>query len=208
MSRLKWIWGLALGLALITAARAEAPSAFTRLRDQAQSVESLSAFLARYVGSCTDLEEKAACEANARRTRNEITGRLYYVVLDESAARMLKAGAYDPRTREFTIEMTPFFEASGFALTEGAPKGQDGQGHPRIQIEPIFATLPADWLPMDMERLLRTQSLKIHIVFRPLGLWSLPDKGGGKLEGVRAKFLAVRLISARTGEDVALRLSE
>ena len=168
-------------------------------------MESLSAFLERYVGSCTDLMEKPTCEANARKARAELTGKTFYVMLDDSASRMLQPGSYNPGTREFTIQLTPFFEGSGLGLTDGAPLGQDAEGHPRMPLKAITARLPDDWMPMDMERLLRTQNLRIHLIFKPLGLWSLPGKNG-KLEGVKAKFLAVRLTNARNGNDVALRV--
>jgi hypothetical protein len=62
-------------------------------------------------------------------------------------------------------------------------------------------------MPMDLERLVRTQNLKIHLVFKPLGLWSLPGKGNEKLQGVKAKFLAVRLTDARSGDEVALKIA-
>ena len=204
-----WLLGLALVLALPCPARAEAPKEFAQLRDRAQALESLSAFLERFVGSCTDLVEKKVCESNARKARAELTGKLFVVTLDDSAARMLKAGSYNPGTREFTVEMTPFFEGAGLALTDGPPLGQDAQGRPRVPIKPIVAKLPPDWMPMDMERLLRTQNVKVHLVFKPLGLWSLPAKSGGpKMDGVNAKFLAVRLTNARDGEDLALRLEK
>lgn len=190
-------------------ARAEAPASFARLRDRATPVESLAAFLDKYVGACTDLFEKATCEANSRKARAEMTGKSYYVILDDSAARLLKPGGFNPATREFRIDLTPFFDAGGLALTEGAPPSQDSEGRPRIPLMALQATLPGDWMPMDMERLLRTQGVRIHLVFRPQGLWSLPAKGRpGRLEGVKAKLLAVRLTNARTGEEIALKTSE
>jgi hypothetical protein len=207
MTRRLWLLVIAWMVVLPTVAEAEAPKAFAKLRDQSQAVESLSAFLQRYVGSCTDIEERVACLANAKKARSEYTGKLFYVILDSDAGKMLKGGSFNPGNRDYVIEMTPFFEGAGLALTNGAPKGVDSQGRPRIQIEPVTTKLPADWLPMDMERLLGTHGLKIHLIFRPLGLWSLPGKDG-KLEGAQAKFVAVRFTNARTGDEVALRVSE
>lgn len=198
--------GLVAALALPLSASAEAPRPFAKVRDQSQAVESLGAFLERYVGTCTDLVEKGTCEANAKRARAEMTGKLFYAILGSEATRMLKPGPYNPGTREFTIEMTPFFQANGLALTDGQPEGQDPQGRPRIRNQPIVATLPPDWMPMDMERLLRTQNLKIHLVFKPIGLWTL-GKGDKKVDGVKAKFVGVRLTEARTGDDIALKMS-
>lgn len=186
---------------------AEAPAGFVRLRDRAETVESLGGFLERYVGSCSAPEERAACLANARKARNELTNKVFYVALDTDATRMLKAGRFDPATREFTFEMTPIFEGAGLALTNGAPNGQDLQGRPRIKIEPVTVTLPLDQMPMDMERHLRTMNIRIHLVFKPQGTWSLPGKSGN-LEGVKARFLAVRLTNARNGEEIGLKLYE
>jgi len=206
MARLTWLPTLAAAFLLPSLARAEAPKAFANLRDAAQSVESLAAFLSRFVGTCTDIEERAACLANSRKARNELAGKSFHVILDREATRMLKGGSFNPATREYTIEMTPFFEAGGLGLTNGEPKGQDSEGRPRIQIEPIRTTLPPDLLPMDMERLLRTQNVKIHLVFKALGVWSLPGKGSDKIEGVKARFQAVRLTAARNGDEVALKV--
>ncbi len=208
MLRRTWMMvGLVLALIVPATSRSEAPRAFVNLRDKAQPLESLAAFLGRYVGACSDLLEKVECENKAKKARAELTNKLFYVILDESSSRMLKAGAYNPNTREFTFELTPFFESAGLGLTDGAPKGQDANGNPRIQIVPVVAKLPYEAMPMDYERLIRTQNLKVHLIFKPLGLWSMQGKGG-KLEGVRSKFLAVRLTNARSGEDVALRVSE
>lgn len=196
-----------LAAALAQPAWAEAPKAFVALRDSAEAIDSLTTFLDRYVGRCTDPFEKAACEANARRAREQMTGRAFYAILGESASRMLRAAGFNPTSGAFRIDLTPFFEAGDYALTEGAPIGVDGEGRPRIPLLPIAATMPDGSLPMDVERLLRSGSLRVHLVFKPTGLWSLPGKSGGKLQGVRAKFLAIRIVNARSGEEVALHLS-
>lgn len=200
-----WLLGLVTALLLPRLAAAEAPPAFAKLRDESQAVESLSAFLSRYIGTCTDIEERASCLANAKKARNELAGKNFYVILEGEAVRVLKGGAFNPATREYTIEMTPFFDAGGLALTNGEPKGQTPDGLPRIQIEPIVAKLPPDQLPMDMDRLFRTQSIKLHLIFKPVGIWTLNGKNG-KIEGVKAKFLSVRLTYNRTGDEVALKM--
>jgi len=202
-------WRLPLALTAffsIGLARAEAPPEFVKLRDQARPVESLSAFLDHFVGNCgADVFERSTCEANSRRTRAEMTGKLFHLILDDG--RTLQAGSFDPSTRDFVVNMTPFLESGGLALTDGAPTETDREGHPRIRFLPLHAFLPETWTKMDMDRQLRTQNIRIHIVFKPLGLWSLPGKGKDRLEGVKAKFLAVRLTDARTGDDLALYTS-
>ncbi len=187
-------------------ALAEAPKAFVALRDSAEAVDSLTTFLDRYVGHCSDPFEKAACEAHARRTREQMTGRSFYAILGESASRALRAAAFNPSSGTFRIDLTPFFEAGDFALTEGAPLGLDSQGRPRIALLPIAATMPQGSLPMDVERLMRSGALRVHLVFKPLGIWSLPGKSG-KLEGVRARLQAVRIVNARSGDEIALHVA-
>ena len=189
-------------------ALADIPQTFAKLRDRSQPLDSLSSFLERYVGTCTDLLTRAECQANAKRARAEMTGKSYYLILDESATRMLRPGTFDPRTRKYRLDLTPFFDAGGLALTDGAPLGQDGEGRPRIPLMPLYAELAPDQFPMDLERLLRTNNVKVHIVFKPTGTWSLPSKGGQSYEGVKAKFLAVRLTNARNGDEIALRVKD
>lgn len=207
MARRAWLFALALSVVgLPQPARSDAPPAFAKLRDAAQPVESLAAFLSRFVGTCTDIEERQTCLANAKKARNELLGKSFYVILDRDAVKMFKGGAFNPANREYTIEMTPFFDGGGLGLTNGEPKGQDANGLPRIQIEPIKMTLPTDVLPMDMERLFRTQNVKVHLVFKPQGTWSLTAKDGTKLDGVKARFQAVRLTYARNGDEVAMKI--
>jgi hypothetical protein len=197
-----------IALVLSSSAWAEAPKAFAALRDSSEAVDSLATFLDRFVGHCTDPFEKATCVANARKAREQMTRRSYYAILGDSASRILKVGAFNPSSGTFRVNLTPFFGAGDFALTEGAPIGLDADGRPRMSLLSMAASMPEGSLPMDVERLLRSGSVKVHLVFKPLGLWSLPSKAGGhKLEGVRAKLLAVRLVNARAGEELALYLA-
>ncbi|MFN7133262.1 MAG: DUF6066 family protein [Myxococcales bacterium] len=183
-------------------------SPFARLRDRSKPLPGMTAFLDKYVGDCGASEERQACSANVKKTRAEMEGNTYYVILGEASASLLKPAGFNPATREFRIDLTPFFEGGGRALTDGAPKGQDAQGRPRIPLMTLVSKLPDDWTPMDMDRLLRTGNVKIHLVFQPQGVWSLPGKGGDRLEGVKAKLLAVRLTNRQTGDELALHLAK
>ncbi len=196
-----------LMLTLATPALGEAPPEFAKLRDAAESLDSLTSFLDKYVGECGASLEKRECEANAKKVRAELTGKSFHVILGDAASRMIQAGSFNPATRQYKLQLTPFFEGNGLALTEGAPVGQDANGNPRVPLMPLDVQLPNDWMPMDMDRMIRTGNLKIHLVFRPLGIWTLPGKGKEKLQGVKAKFVALRLTNARTGDEVALRVS-
>jgi hypothetical protein len=193
-----------LALLLATTARAEPPAAYQRLREQAESLDSLSSFLERYVGRCPPSDEQRECKAKAQRERAALTGKTFHVRLGDEAARLLQAGAFDESTRQMQINLTPFFDGGGIALTDRKPLGLDGQGRPRIGLITLVTTLPPDMLPMDMERQLRTLNVRIDLVFKPQGVWSLPGKQ--PMEGVKAKLLAVRLTNARTGEEIALAL--
>ncbi|MGI5865265.1 MAG: DUF6066 family protein [Myxococcales bacterium] len=197
---------VALVAAQLSAAAPAEPSEFSRLQQRAEAVDNLASFLDRYVGRCPPSPDAAECKQRAKRFRAETTGKLFYVRLGADATRLLQPGGHDEAAGEFTFNLTPFFNAGGLGLTEGKPLGLDKQGRPRIGLIPLVAPMPADALPMDMERLVRTQNIRIELVFKPLGAWSLKAKE--TLEGVRAKLVAIRLTNARTGEQIALRIDE
>lgn len=189
-------------------ARAEAPKDFAEARDRAKPLDGLTAFLDRYIGNCDDPFEKSTCQGNVKKARGEMDGKSYYLILDDGASKMLRPGGYNPNTQEFRFDLTPFFDGGGRALTHGAPNGQDAEGRVRLPIIPLFAKLPLDWMPMDMERLLRTGNVKLQIIFKPQGVWMLKGKDGRTTqEGVKAKFLGVRLTHARNGTDLAYKMN-
>lgn len=180
---------------------------FARLRDQARPVASLTTFLDKYVGGCA--KEAKKCSGAVRKFRSQADAETHYLILDDKVAQLMRPAGFNPATREFNIEITPFFEAGGRALTEGAPRGQDAQGRPRIPLMRLVAKLPNDWMPMDMDRLLRTGNVRVQLVFKTQGVWSLPGtRRGERLEGVKAKMLAVRLTNRRNGDQLALHLAD
>ncbi len=179
---------------------------FAKLRDRARPVASLTTFLDKYVGDCS--KEERECSGNVRKARAEMDAETHYLILEDGVAQLMRPAGFNPNTREFKIDLTPFFEAGGRALTEGAPKGQDAQGRPRIPLMTLVAQVPNSWMPMDMDRLLRTGNVKVQLVFKTQGVWSLPGRRGEKLEGVKAKMLAVRLTNRRNGDQLALYLAK
>lgn len=188
-------------------ARAGAPPAWEALRARAQPLDGLSGFLDRYLGRCPPSDERRECLLKAKRERDELTGKLFYVRVDGDVARLLQPDRFDPEAGELTLQLTPFFDASGLALTEGKPLGLDAQGRPRIAQIPLVARLSPEEDAKDVERLLRTGQVRLELVFKPAGSWSLPAKGKAEaLEGVRASLLGIRLANGRTGETLALRL--
>jgi hypothetical protein len=62
---------------------------------------------------------------------------------------------------------------------------------------------------MDLERLFRTGNVRVQIIFKPQGIWTLLRRDRkGTIEGVKAKFVAIRLSDARTGDEIAVRIRE
>ncbi len=201
---------LAVGLVL-SWARNAAPEedAFSKLRDRAKPLDGLGAFLDKYIGNCEDPFTKIECQKNAARARQEMEGKLYYLILGDRAVSMIHPAAFNPKENQYQLDLTPFFEADGRALTNGSPKSQDEEGRPRLPIMAIWAKLPEHTTPMDLERLFRTQNVKVQLVFKPLGVWKLPRKDKkGTIEGVKAKFVGVRLSDARSGDEIAVRIQE
>ncbi|MFI5388018.1 MAG: DUF6066 family protein [Fimbriimonadales bacterium] len=199
---------LVLALALGSSAWG-AEDAFAKIRDRAKQLTGLGPFLDRYIGHCDDPFSKVECLRNAANARHETEGKLQYLILDDRAAEMIHPAAFDPKENQYRLDMTPYFEADGRSLTEGTPKSQDEQGRPRVALLPIWAKLPEGATPMDLERLFRTGNVRVQIIFKPLGIWKMPRRDKiGTIEGVKARFVAIRLSDARTGDEIAMRIRE
>ncbi|HTN54504.1 MAG TPA: DUF6066 family protein [Anaeromyxobacter sp.] len=195
----------ALSLLLLAAALpAPAISAdFEAVAGNAEHLERLEPFLARYVGRCTDPIERRACEANVVAARRVLGARTFAVRVADAA------GLVRPELHgdSYVLLFTPFVDGGGLALSHGAPLRQDAEGHPVIGLLPIRGTLPPDVAEMQFESPFRTGAIELEIVFRPEKAWRLSRKGErGSYEGVAARFLAVRVIDARTGAPIASRV--
>jgi hypothetical protein len=186
---------------LVTTAAAE--ERFERLARDAERVESLGPFLERYIGSCSDPYTRDACERNVRATRRTVDGRVFSTLLDERTVEIVRA----ERTRSgWRFVVTPFIDGGGLALTNGEPRG-DGQGRPRIGYLILDGSLPDGMDDGALESALRTGRLQLEVVFRPEGSWKLKRRGqSGYYEGVKARFLALRLVEVRSGVEIASRV--
>jgi hypothetical protein len=201
---------LGLGFALVLATvPGPAPGAareaadFDTLQRGAQRVDALEPFLARYVGRCDDVYEKVKCEANVAQARRQLSGHAYSVRIPDAA------GLVRPERRGggYLILLTPFVDGGGLALTHGAPLRQDGEGRPLIDLIPIPGAVPAGMMDLEFESPFRTGAIELEIVFRPEKAWRLARPGEKHgYEGVAARFLAVRVIDARTGNAIAARV--
>lgn len=189
---------VALPLALPAPARADAGAVLAG----AQHLDALEPFLTRYLGRCTDVFEKRTCEANTAQARRELTGKTFAVTVTD-AAPLVRT---ERRGDGYVVLLTPFIDGGGLALTHGAPAKQDARGRPLIAFIPITVQLPAGMMEMEFESPFRTGAITVEIAFRPEKPWKLARKGEGLYEGVAAKFLAVRVVNARTGQEIASKV--
>jgi hypothetical protein len=185
---------------LAPCARASDAAALT---DSAQRLDALEPFLTRYVGRCTDVYERKTCEANVAQARKELSGRTFAVRVTDAAMLVHP----ERRGDGYVILLTPFFDGGGLALTQGAPAKQDPRGRPLVSFIPIASELPPGMMAMEFESPFRTGAIELEIVFRPERTWKLPRHGeAGLYEGVAARFLAVRILNARTGNEIASKV--
>lgn len=191
-------------LAALAALAAAAPPAaardFTEVARGAEKLESLEPFLARYIGRCKDPAERRTCEANVAAARRAFDGKTFTVRVTDAAPLVR------PKVEGegFLLLVTPFVDGGGLALTNGAPARQDGEGRPIVGLIPIRGKLPPGTLDLEFQGPFRTGAIELEIVFRPERTWKLPRKGEpGSLEGVAARFLAIRVLDGRTGNEIA-----
>jgi len=121
----------------------------------------------------------------------------------DRAAEIVRAEMLGDRYRIF---LTPFIDGGGYALTHGAPAGQDSEGRPRIGFVVMQGGLPPGATDLDFQSPFRTGNVEMEVVFRPEGTWKLKRRGAGYYEGVKARFLAVRLVDPRTGAEIASKV--
>jgi len=175
---------------------------FESLKSRAQRVDSLSGFLERFVGGCQDDYDKRSCEQNVRLARKGFEGKLLVVTVGDQTSSIVRAEANGNR---FRIYLTPFIDGGGYALTNGAPAKQDPAGRPLISYIVIDGSLPPGE-EMDFARSFRTGSVEMEVIFKPEGTWKLKRKGeAGFYEGVKARFMGVRLVNYRTGSEIAAK---
>ena len=190
----------ALLLAALLPALVRADERFDALRAGAEPLDSLPAFAARYVGSCRDPGERAACEQNVRAARRALDGRLFATVISERAGELLKV---ERRGAGFRFLLTPFLDADGLALTHGEPR-LDARGRPTIGYLVIDSRPGVD--EATVEAALRTGRIELEILFRPEAAFRLARRGADRsYEGVRARFAAVRIVDGRTGAEIAVK---
>ncbi len=195
--------GLAALLALTIAGPAAAAARFETVAGSAERVEALEPFLNRFVGRCTDVYERRTCEANVQAVRRSVSGKTFTVRVPD-AASLVRA---ELQSDGFLLLVTPFVDGGGLALTNGAPVRQDAAGNPLVNFIAIRGRLPPGMMEMEFQGPFRTGSIELEIVFQPQRSWKLPRKHEkGEMEGVAARFLAVRVLDGRTGAEIASKV--
>jgi hypothetical protein len=192
-----------LAIALLAAALpASAATDFASLATGAERLETLEPFLARYVGHCTDIYERRTCEANVAASRRAIAGKTFAVRVPDAASLVR------PRLEgeRFVLLVTPFVDGGGLALSNGAPLRQDPHGNPLVGLIPIKGKLRPGTMELEFQGPFRSGAIELEIVFRPERTWKLPRREGGSFEGVAARFLAIRVLDARTGAEIASKV--
>ncbi len=188
-------------LALLASPALSLGSGFEALRGKAQHLPSLGPFLERYVGSCRDEFTRSDCEHNVREVRRSLDHRLYAASIAEQTLDIVKPQRIHGGYR---FLVTPFIDGGGLALTHGEPRRQDAAGHPLIGFLVVEGPLPAGLDELALESALRTGRVELEVVFRPEGTWKLKRKGErGFYEGVKARFLGLRLVDSRSGIEIA-----
>lgn len=197
------LFRLALTVAAVLLVSPALAATFEDLEAKAQKVDALEPFLARYIGRCTDIYERATCERNVHAARREAAGRLFVARVTD-AATIVRAMLEGDR---FTLLLTPFVDGGGgFALTHGTPTRQDAAGRPIMGLIPIKGRLPPGTMEMEFQRPFRSGAVELEVVFTPEKTWKMKRKGeAGHLEGISARFLGVRILDANTGKAIASR---
>lgn len=197
---MRLLWAVCLLLASPSALGAER---FEALATSAERLDALEPFLNRYVGHCTDVYTRATCEANVLAARRALSGKTFTVRVTD-AATLVRA---ELQGDGFVLLVTPFVDGGGLALTHGTPARQDAAGNPLVNLIVIRGKLPPGMMDMEFQGPFRTGAIELEIVFRPEKSWKMPRRGErGLMEGVAARFMAIRVVDARTGTEIASRV--
>jgi hypothetical protein len=195
---------LPLFLLLLAVPVAAAAPVWSDVSLKAQRLDSLGPFLERYVGRCQDPELRADCEQNVRTTRRSLDGKVYTANVGEQTLEIVRP---ERTAAGYRYVVTPFIDGGGLALTHGEPRQQDSSGRPLIGLVVLNGPLPAGMDELALESALRTGRIELQVAFRPEGTWRLKRKGSsGYYEGVKARFVALRLVESRTGAEIASKV--
>ena len=174
------------------------------VRQKARAIEGLGPFLERYFGNCRDEQTRSDCEQNVLAVRRALNGHAYAASVAEQTLDIVKP---ERTARGYRFVVTPFIDGGGIALTQGEPRRRDAAGRPLVPLVVMEGALPVGMDEMALESALRTGRIELEVIFRPEGTWRLKRKGEpGFYEGVKARFLALRLVESRSGAEIASKV--
>lgn len=185
----------------LTLTAAEDPG-FTRLRQSAEPLTTLGAFLEKYIGECPEAIG-SDCKSQAARFRSQTNGKSFVITISDEAVNMVSLGRYQSSNKSFEVRITPFFGAGGYALTQGAPRRTDSRGNPLLPLLVVHAQLGDQWSPERFQRLFSNHQVRLEVVFQPQGVWNVSSKGSGRGLGVAARLRGIQMVESRSGELVA-----
>jgi hypothetical protein len=193
---------LVAALLALTPAAAPADGRFEAAAATAERLDDLRIFLERYVGRCTDPIERRACEANVAAVRKAAAAKRFVVRITDAASLVRT----QPKGDRVLLLLTPFVDGGGYALTRGEPKRQDAAGNPLVDLIPLEVPLPPGVLEMEFLSPFRAGAIELELVFKPERAWKLKRKGEpGHFEGLASRFIALRVLNARDGSEIASR---
>jgi hypothetical protein len=193
-----------VALLLPAVALADVDPRFASLRDKAEPLGGLSAFLNRYIGECGDMFASSDCRTKADEFRKAFKGKKLYMIVTEDVANMVSPGSYEPNTGNFTVNVLPFFSGGKYALTHGTPKKTDAAGNPILPTLTMSGTTPEGYNGGMFARIFASKGVRVQVVFTPLDIWSLNKPKGGKIFGVAARMEAILVTEGRTGHELGL----
>ncbi len=180
---------------------AASDSQFAQLRTAAEPLVGLAAFLEKYVGDCPT-GSAPQCRPNASAFRSKSNGKRFFMLVTDESSGMLSAGRFDGSRGEYELHLTPFFAAGPYALTHGAPRQMDAAGNPLLPLLIMRHKAPKDWDASRLQRLITGRELRVEVVFTPQDVWTLTQKRGNKIRGVKSRIDAVQVTNGRTGEVI------
>jgi hypothetical protein len=193
-------------LGLTTSAWASSDEAFDKMKESAEKFDgNLSSFLEKYVGECKDPETARECKQTAADFRKKVTGKKFYFIIGEEQSNLSPGRSSSDGA--FTLNLTPFFAAGNYALSNAAPTKTDPRGNPLFPWV-VLKGKAADG--MEAQRSLRevaNHSVRAEVIFTPQSIWTLGGKGGAaKQFGVKASFNGIRAASSMTGQSLAVEV--
>lgn len=183
---------------------AETEMRFAYYRDPAIAIEpgGLGDFLNSYIGACRGFFDGQRCKDAAASFRAEHEGKPHWATIREGEADMLQMLAFDPKTGNYTLRITPAFFGGGYLLTQGKPERTDDEGNPLFRVIDLPMTLRRGQTPMQVSKALSDKIMRVQVIFTPRESWQLGTEVVPKF-GVAADLHAILITVGASGDKYA-----